>query len=72
MPHTVLLQDLINQLIAEMSTSICDQYSWGAGPCKYVDAKELSYHTGIISACRYCFYPFRDVVHYKKDIQVTE
>ena len=72
MPHTVLLQDLINQFITEMSTSIYDQCSWGAEPCKYVAAKELSYHTGVISACQYCFYPFRDVVHCKKDIQVTE
>ena len=72
MLHTVFLQDLINQLITEMSTSICDQCSWGAEPCKYVAAKELSYHTSVISACRYCFYPFRDVVHCKKDIQVIE
>ena len=72
MPHTVFLQDLINQLITEMRTFICDQCSWGAEPCKYVATKELSYHTGGISACRYCFYLFLDVVHYKKDIQVTE
>ena len=72
MPHTVLFQDLINQLITEMSISICDQCSWGAEPCKYVAAKELSYHIGIISACRYYLYPIRDVVHCKKDLQVTE
>ena len=72
MSHTVFLQDLINQLIIEMSTSIYDQCSWGAEPCKYVAAKELSYHPGAISTCRYCFYPFRDVIHYKQDIQVIE
>ena len=60
-----------NQFITEMSTSIHDQFSWGAEPCKYVAVKELSHHTSFISACRYCFYPFRVVVHYKQDIQVT-
>ena len=72
MLHTIFLQDLINQLVAEMSTTICDQCSWIAEPCKYVDAKELDYHTGIISAYRYCFYPFGDVVHSKENIQVIE
>ena len=72
MPHTIFLQDLINQLVAEMSTTIRDQCSWSAEPCKYVAAKELDYHTDIIGACRYCFYPFGDVVHGKENIQVTE
>ena len=72
MPHTIFFQDLINQLVAEMSNSICNQCSWSAEQCKYVAAKELDYHTGIISACRYCFYPFGDVIHYKENIQVTE
>ena len=72
MLHTIFLQDLINQLVAEMSTSICNQCSWSAEPCKYVAMKELGYHTSIISVCRYCFYPFRDVIHYKENIQVTE
>ena len=72
MPHTIFLQDLINQLFSEMSTTIRDQCLWSVEPCKYVAVKELDYHTGIISACRYCFYPFGDVVHDKENIQVTE
>ena len=72
MPHTIFLQDLINQLITEMSTSICDQCSWGVKLCKYVAAKELSYHTGVISVCQYYFYPYRDLVHCKQHIQVTK
>ena len=70
MSHTIFLQDLINQLVIE--TSICNQCLWSVEPCKYVAAKELGYHIGIISACRYCFYSFRDVIHYKENIQVTE
>ena len=72
MPHTIFLQDLINQLVAEMSITIRDQCSWSAEPCKYVVAKELDYYTSIISACRYCLYPFGDVVHRKKNIQVIK
>ena len=72
MSHTIFLQDFINQLVAEMSITICDQCSWGVKPCKYVAAKELNYHIGIISACRYCFYPFGDLVHGEENIQVTE
>ena len=72
MPHTIFLQDLINQLVAEVSTTIRDQCPWSAEPCKYVAVKELDYHTGIIRACRYYLYPFRDVVHNKDNIQVTE
>ena len=72
MPHTIFLQGFINQLVAEMSIAICDQCSWGAEPCENVVAKELDYHTGIISACRYCFHPFGDVVHGEESIQVTE
>ena len=45
MPHSIFLQDLVNHLITEMSTSICDQCSWSAEPCKYMAAKELGYHT---------------------------
>ena len=72
MQHTIFLQDLINHLVAEMNTTICDQCSWSAEPCKYVDAKDINYYIGIISACRYCFYLFGDVVHNKENIQVTE
>ena len=72
MLNTIFLQDFINQSFAEMSATIRDQCSWGAEPCEYVVAKELDYHTGIISACRYCFYPFGDVVHDEENIQVTE
>ena len=72
MLHTIFLQDLINQLVAEMSTTICDQCSWSAEQCKHMVAKELDYYTGIISVCWYCFYPFGDVVHDKENIQVTE
>ena len=72
MSHTIFLQDLINQLVAEMGTSICNQCSWGVKPCKYMAAKEPGYHTGIISMCRNCFYSFRDVIHYEENIQVIE
>ena len=72
MLHTIFLQDLINQLVVEMSTSICNQCSWSAELCKYVAAKELGYHNGIISACRYSFYPFRDIIHCKENIQVAK
>ena len=72
MPHTIFLQDFINHLVAEMSIAIYDQCSWGVEPCENVAMKELDYHTGIIRACRYCLYPFGDVVHNKENIQVTE
>ena len=72
MPHTIFLQDFINQLVVEMSTTVCDQCSWGAELCKYVAAKELDYHIGIIIACRYCFYPFGVVAHGEENIQVIE
>ena len=72
MSHTIFLQDFINQLVAEVSTTIRDQCSWSVEPSKYVVAKELDYHTGIIGACQYCLYPFGDVVHSKENIQVTE
>ena len=66
MPHSILLQDFVNHLIVEMSTFICDQCLWSVEPCKYVAVKELGYHTSVISACRYCFYPFRDVIYSRK------
>ena len=72
MPHTIFLLDLINQLVVEVITVICDQCSWSAEPCKYVAAKELDYHIGIIRACQYCLYPFGDAVHSKENIKVTE
>ena len=43
MLHTIFLQDLINQLVAEMSTSIYNQCSWSAELCKYAAVKELCY-----------------------------
>ena len=72
MPHFILVQDFVNHLIEEMGTSICGQCSWSAEPCKYVAAKELGYHTSILSAGRYCFNLFRDVIFYKKDVQVIK
>ena len=72
MPHSILVQDFVNHLIAEMGTSICDQCSWSAEPCKYVAVKELGYHTSIIGAGRYCFNPFRDVIYGKQDVQVIK
>ena len=72
MSLTIFLQDFINQLVVEVSTTICDQCSWGVESCENVAAKKLDYHTGIIHACRYCLYPFGDVVHSKENIQVTE
>ena len=58
MSHTIFLQDFINQLIAEVSTTIRDQCSWSAESSEYVAAKEFDYHTGIIGACQYHLYPF--------------
>ena len=52
MAQFILVQDFVDHLIEEMGTSICDQCSWSAEPCKYVAAKELCYHTSIISAGR--------------------
>ena len=72
MLHNTFLQDLINQLVVEVNTTIYDQCSRSAEPCKYVVAKELDYHTGIIGACWYCFYPFGEVVYDKENIHVTE
>ena len=50
MLHTIFLQDYINQLVAEMSTAICDQCSRGAEPCENVVAKELD--TTLVSLVR--------------------
>ena len=72
MLHSILMQDFVNHPIVEMGTSIFDQCSWSAESCKYVAAKELSYHTSIISAGRYCFNPFRDVIYCKQDVQVIK
>ena len=58
MSHTIFLQDFINQLIAEVSTTIRDQCSWSAELGEYVAAKEFDYHNGIISACQYRLYLF--------------
>ena len=65
MSHSILVQDFVNHRIAEMGTVLCDQCSWGAEPCEYVATKKLGHHISIISAGRYCFNPFRDVIYYR-------
>ena len=57
MAHPILLQDLVNNLIAEMSTVIYDQCSRGSESLEYVATKKLSHYLGIVSVGRNCFNP---------------
>ena len=72
MSHSILVKDFVNHLIAEMGTVICNQCSWSAEPREYVAAKKLGHHTSIISAGRYCFNPFGDVIYDKQDVHVIK
>ena len=70
MSHSILVQDFVNHLIAEMGTVICNQCSGGAELREYVVAKKLGHYPGIISADRYCFNPLRDIIYFQQDVQV--
>ena len=63
MAHPILLQDLVNYLIAEMSTVICDQCSWGSKSREYVAAKKLSHYLDIVSVGRNCFNSLQDIIY---------
>ena len=70
MSHPILLQDLVNHLIIEMGTVICDQCSRSVESREYVAAKKLSHYLGIISAGRNCFNLLRDIIYCQQDVQV--
>ena len=70
MLHSILLQDFVNQLIAKMSTVICNQCSGSAEPREYVTTKKLGHYPGIISAGWYCFNSLRDIIYSQQDVQV--
>ena len=57
MAHPILFQNLVNHLIAEMSTVICDQCSRSSVSRKYVATEKFSHYLGIISVSRNCFNP---------------
>ena len=70
MSHSILVQDFVNHLIAEMGTVICNQCSGSAEPRKYVTTKKLGHYPGIISTGRYCLNPLRDIIYCQQDVQV--
>ena len=71
MVNPILLQNLFNHLIAEMSIVICDQCSRGSKSREYVAAKKLSHYLGIVSVGRNCFNPLRDIIYCKQDVHVV-
>ena len=71
MAHPILLQNLVNHLIAEMSTVICDQCSRSSESREYVAAETFSHYLGIISVGRNCFNPLRDIIYCQQDVQVV-
>ena len=71
MAHTILLQNLVNHFIAEVSTVICDQCSRGSKSGEYVAAKKLDHDLGIVGAGLNCFNPLRDIVYCHQDVQVV-
>ena len=70
MAHPIILQDLVNHLIAEMSIVICDQCSRGSESQDYVAEEKLSHYLGIISVGQNCFNPLRDIIYCQQDVQV--
>ena len=71
MAHPILLQDLFNHLIAEMSTVICNQYLRGSESREYVAAKKLSHYLGIVSVGRNCFNPLLDIIYCQQYVQIV-
>ena len=63
MVHPMLFQNLVNHLIAEMSTVICDQCSRSSESLEYVAAEKFSHYLGIISVGHNCFNPLRDIIY---------
>ena len=72
MSYSILVQDFVNHLIAEMSIVICNQCSGSAEPSEYVVAKKLGHYPSIISAGWYCFNRLRDVIYCHQDVHVIK
>ena len=71
MAYPILLQNLVNHLIAEMSTVICDQCSRSSESREYVASEKFSHYLGIISVGRNCFNLLRDIIYCQQDVHVV-
>ena len=69
MAHPILLKNLVNHLIVEMSTVICDQCSRSSESREYVAAEKFSHYFGIISLGWNFFNPLRDIIYCQQDVQ---